>query len=76
MTTTVIVLVALAAGAGVAVYLVKRSKPVVEEGFYYYKCPGCKRKIGYRKQQVGHKGACRRCRQQFVFPPLPDQPAV
>jgi hypothetical protein len=69
-TPIIIVLVAVAAGLGVGVYLNLRRRGPVEEPVYYHLCERCKRKLRYRPRQAGHRGACPRCRHEFLFPPI------
>jgi hypothetical protein len=72
MTPTIIVLlVALAAGVAFVVFLWIRSRPAPEEPIYYHKCAHCHRKLRYRAKQIGRKGMCPRCRNQFTFPAIP-----
>jgi hypothetical protein len=64
--------IALAGVAGVALALVvvrfARRAPAGKEAFYHMPCPKCGRKLRYKPEQVGHKGMCRRCWAQFLFP--------
>jgi hypothetical protein len=41
----------------------------------HFRCPGCRHKLRYRAQSVGHRGFCPRCRHQFIFPPAPKSSA-
>jgi DNA-directed RNA polymerase subunit RPC12/RpoP len=62
----------LAAILGAIKYRQWAARPKGDSTFHF-KCPKCKQRLGYRTAQVGHKGACPRCRSQFVFPvPKPD----
>ena len=45
-----------------------RTQRVQAEDKYYFTCPKCRRKFGYRARQAGHKGACPRCGQNLIFP--------
>jgi hypothetical protein len=41
------------------------------EAVYYFRCPGCKRKLRYHARQVGHRGMCANCREPLTFPAIP-----
>jgi hypothetical protein len=71
----VIVLIALAAAGGAAVFLALRSRRPVEEPLQHFKCPSCRRKLRYRRTQAGHKGMCPMCKQHLTFPTLPEKAA-
>jgi hypothetical protein len=60
------VIVALALIVGVIVYL--RTRPPEEVEPLHFNCPNCNRRLRYLPKQAGHKGACPRCRETFVFP--------
>jgi hypothetical protein len=62
----VAIVLLLAAAIGVVVYRRKYSKEEEEE--LHFQCPCCSRRLRYRPKQAGHKGACPRCRESFVFP--------
>jgi hypothetical protein len=69
----IVVLVVLGAAGGVIGYRVVRARRAAEEEpLYHFKCPGCKRRLGYRAKQVGHQGMCPQCKQRLVFP-SPDE---
>ena len=51
----------------------RRRPAKVQEPIYHFQCPGCRRKLRYRARQVGNQGMCPRCRQRWVFPPIPVQ---
>ena len=54
----------LAAG-GVAFWWWRRPR---DEEVHYFRCPGCRRKLRYYARQVGHRGMCNNCKEQFQFP--------
>ncbi len=54
---------------GVFAFLRLRPKEKPVE-FYYFFCPGCKRKFRYRPDQVGHRAKCPQCSREWVFPPV------
>lgn len=63
-----LILVELTVGMAVAVYIASR-KPAEEEIEYFYlQCAKCKQRIRYQERQIGHAGACRRCKRPFIFP--------
>jgi hypothetical protein len=59
----------LAAGGGYLFVRWRRPKP--EEPVCHFACPHCKRRLGYRAAQSGHRGQCPRCRQALTFPVTP-----
>ena len=61
-----IVVFLVAAGA----FFVMRLRKSGEDLVYYFRCPGCKRKLRYYARQVGHKGRCGNCKEPLVFPPI------
>jgi hypothetical protein len=67
----VIALVVVAVGACFGIFLWMRNRPPKEEPVYYHQCANCKRRLRYRGRQAGHRGACPRCRNEFLFPPIP-----
>jgi hypothetical protein len=72
-TTTLLVIgagavVLVAAGAG---FWLLRSRPPKEEPVYHFNCPHCRRKLRYRKKQLGHTGQCPQCRKPLTFPSRP-----
>jgi hypothetical protein len=66
--------VAVAVGLAIAIFRWIRSRPAPEEPVYYHKCAHCRRKLRYRAKQIGRKGMCPQCRNQFVFPTVPGAP--
>jgi hypothetical protein len=58
------VVLVLAVGA----FLFVRSRGPVEEEYYHFRCPGCRRRLRYRAKQIGHKGQCSHCGRDLVFP--------
>ena len=42
-----------------------------DEEKYHFTCSKCRRRFAYRARQAGHKGACPRCGQNLIFPPVP-----
>ena len=69
-TFVLLALGALAAAAGAWAYL--RQRVPGEEPFYHFRCPGCRRRLRYRRTQVGHAGKCSRCGHAITFPPVSD----
>jgi hypothetical protein len=63
--------VGAAAALGLGVFLFRRMRRPQEDEFYYFFCPGCKRKLRYRPAQVGHPGMCPRCNMRWHFPAVP-----
>jgi hypothetical protein len=61
-----VVVIVLAFG----VFLFLKNRPKREEEFSHFRCPNCRRRLRYRKRQVGHKGKCSNCRKDLIFPPL------
>jgi DNA-directed RNA polymerase subunit RPC12/RpoP len=67
-------MIALIAGAvvvaGVIGYLVFRwmSGQKKAEGYYHYRCTGCKRRLRYQARQVGRKGRCSHCSTELTLP--------
>jgi hypothetical protein len=71
ITTTTLFLLALgalAAAAGVWAYL--RLRTPGEEPVYHFRCPGCRRRLRYRRAQEGHAGKCSHCGHGVIFPPV------
>jgi hypothetical protein len=46
--------------------------PKPEEPLYHFRCPGCKRRLGYHKRQRGHAGQCPRCKNAITCPVTPE----
>ncbi len=44
-----------------------------DDPIMHFNCPGCKRRLGYRARQAGHKGMCPRCRINLIFPVIPGK---
>ena len=65
----VAIVLLLAAAIGIVVY--RRKHANEEEDELHFQCPCCSRRLRYRSKQAGHKGACPRCRESFVFPSEP-----
>ena len=58
-------LVAIMAG----VWFVGRPRPEdPEEDFLYINCGKCKQRIRFRRDQVGQRAMCRRCKHTFTYP--------
>jgi hypothetical protein len=72
-TTTTLVLLALGAlaAAGV-VWAYLRLRAPRQERFYHFRCPGCRRRLRYRKAQTGHAGKCSNCGHGVIFPPVSE----
>jgi hypothetical protein len=62
-------LAAVAAVVGGFVWWARTRSPAEGE-VYYFRCPGCRRRLRYRERQVGHQGACSNCGQKITFPPV------
>jgi hypothetical protein len=65
---------ALIGGAVVAVmagilFWARLRAAAAEEAEYFFRCPGCRRRIRYAAKRVGSKGICPACHKPFVFPP-------
>ena len=69
-TTVVLVIVGVAAGLVAGVVLIWRRRPRVDDTFYHFRCPKCKRRLRYLSRQVGHKGKCSNCSGDVLFPPI------
>jgi len=67
-TTTWILIIGIPVAIGIGLFLFVRSRPAKEEEILYFRCPGCKRRLKYRPRQIGHKGMCSNCKDQFTFP--------
>jgi hypothetical protein len=67
-TTTWVLIIGIPIAIAVAVFLFWRSRPPKAEEILYFRCPGCKRRLKYRPRQIGHKGMCSNCKDQFTFP--------
>jgi hypothetical protein len=59
----------MAVGVGLFFFLRIQTEKKEEE-YYHFRCPGCKHKLKYLARQVGHRGMCGNCKEQFTFPPL------
>lgn len=59
--------VAMVLGIGVLVYWRRGSR--IDDSFYHFRCPKCKRRLRYQTRQVGHKGKCSNCASEVIFPP-------
>jgi hypothetical protein len=69
-TTMVLVILGVAASIAVGVFVVWRRRPRVDDSFYHFRCPKCKRRLRYVARQVGHKGKCSNCNGDVLFPPV------
>jgi len=67
-TTTWALIVGTPVLVGVALFLFMRSRRPKEVELLYFRCPGCKRRLKYHPRQIGHKGMCANCKEQFIFP--------
>jgi len=67
-TTTWILIVGIPVFIGIGAFLFSRRRGPKEEPALYFRCPGCKRRLKYFARQVGHKGMCANCKEQFIFP--------
>jgi hypothetical protein len=70
LTLALIALAVILAGGGGYLFLRLR-RPKGEEPVYHFECPHCRRRLGYRAGQGGHKGQCPRCRKALTFPVSP-----
>jgi LPXTG-motif cell wall-anchored protein len=52
----------------VGAFLFFRRRTPRQLPIYYFRCPGCKRKLKYFARQAGHKGMCSNCKEPFIFP--------
>jgi hypothetical protein len=68
--TVVLVILGVVAGLVAGVFLVWRRRPRVDDTFYHFRCPKCKRRLRYLSRQVGHKGKCSNCSGDVLFPPI------
>jgi hypothetical protein len=55
--------------AGGVFFFLRFRKPA-QQAVYYFRCPGCKRKLRYHARQVGHRGKCGNCKEPLTFPPI------
>lgn len=71
MDTTVVVLIVIGAVVlvGVVVVLLLRRRKTVDDSFYHFRCPKCRRRLRYQSRQVGRKGKCSNCAGEVIFPP-------
>ena len=67
-TTTWILIIGIPVMLGIGAMLLLRFRKPKAEEFLYLRCPGCKRKLKFSPRQVGHKGMCNNCKEQFIFP--------
>lgn len=52
-----------------AIWFVSRPRPQdPEDNFLYINCGKCKQKIRFRRNQVGQRAMCRRCKHTFIYP--------
>jgi hypothetical protein len=70
-TTVALIAAASLFVAGACWWLWRRSPGPV----YHFRCPGCRHRLRYWAHSVGHRGICPRCRQRFIFPPVPKSGA-
>jgi hypothetical protein len=66
------VTVLLLAVVGSVIVLRNRRRPRAEP-IEHFQCPHCRQRLGYRRNQAGHKGACPRCRKAITFPGGPGR---
>jgi rRNA maturation endonuclease Nob1 len=67
-TTEWILIGAIPVLLGIGVFVFMRARKPKEEATFYFRCPGCRRKLRYQPRQIGHKGMCSFCKEQFTFP--------
>jgi hypothetical protein len=70
--TTLLIVVGAIVFLALGVWLFFRAKHSREEGYAHFKCPGCRRRLRYKRRQVGHKGECSNCGRGLVFPPISE----
>jgi LPXTG-motif cell wall-anchored protein len=51
----------------------RRRRPQEKDHVFYFNCPGCGHRLGYRKRQMGHSGPCPRCKRRITLPALPGK---
>jgi phage FluMu protein Com len=68
-------LLAVVVIAAIIVVRVLRSRKPLEDPHYHFRCPHCRRKLGYKMKQAGHHGKCPRCTRPLVFPKVPEEMA-
>jgi hypothetical protein len=56
--------------------LLRGKRRPVEEPVLHFNCPGCRRRLGYRARQAGHKGQCPKCKRPITFPVAAAKPAL
>ena len=49
-------------------WLNQPSRTPGEEPVYHFRCPGCRRRLRYRRAQEGHAGKCSHCGHGVIFP--------
>lgn len=61
----------LICGASFLIYKQYRSRtPSYDEEVFHFRCPGCKRKIGFRTRKAGKTVMCPGCRKSILLPRL------
>jgi predicted Zn-ribbon and HTH transcriptional regulator len=76
MNILALLLIVAVAGMSVAhvILFVKRLRRRKKaEVVFRIQCPSCRRKLRYRKRQIGRAGMCPRCKEKLEFP-APAQP--
>jgi hypothetical protein len=69
-TVVVIIIIGVVAALGVGVFFFIRGRNKVDEAYYHFRCPKCKRRLRYQTRQVGHQGQCSNCGNGVLFPPV------
>ena len=70
--TPVLIILGAILVLAIGVWLYLRAKKPKQEAYAHFKCPGCRRRLRYKRQQVGHKGECSNCGRALIFPPISD----
>jgi hypothetical protein len=71
--TTVLIILGAILVLAVGIWLYVRAKRPRDEVYAHFKCPGCRRRLRYKRHQVGHKGECSNCGRSLVFPPITEE---
>jgi hypothetical protein len=76
MVPTLIILLVLLGGAGLLLgwYLIVRPREPKEEPTWHLKCPHCRRRLGFKAHQAGHKVRCPGCHKNLTFPKEEPKP--
>jgi hypothetical protein len=61
---------------GIFGYRAVQARRPKEEPRLHFKCPHCRRRLGYRASQAGHKAMCTHCFQHLRFPEATEPQAT